>query len=149
MDDITRILGGLRQAADLPELLAGSWQAFELARELADTAAGLSADLYPAFAFARGAAVSGRNELAAAPSLPLQAAGSPARVASCEDAGQAADMLALLASALTASLRTAAGQARDTADRLACENAAGHAARMHSLLAASPQSDGASAARPR
>jgi hypothetical protein len=149
MEDINRVLGELRQANDLPDLLAASWQGFELSRVLAATAAGLSADLYPAFTFARGAAVSGRNELEAVPSLPLMAAGPPVRSPRCDDAGQAADLLAQLAAALASCLRTAAGLASDAADRQACEHAARHAAEIHSLLTAEPQPDGASTASPR
>jgi hypothetical protein len=149
MEDIDQLLGRLGQAGDLPELLTASWQAFELSRRLAGTAAGMSADLYPAFTFARGAAVSGRNELAAALSTPPAADGPPVRAPRCDDARHAADILTRLASALASCLRTAADLASDAADRQACQNAARYASEMHSLLTAGPQADAASAAGPR
>jgi hypothetical protein len=92
--------------------------------------------MYPAFTFASGAAVSGRNALAFAPSLPTLPEGArqdPPEPAA--DACQTADALAALACALSTRLRQAAGLAAGTADRSACQNAAAEADRITGLLA--------------
>ena len=52
-----RLLG----ADGMPGLLAAGWEIFELVIAVAAASADQSADMYPAFTFARGSAVSGRN----------------------------------------------------------------------------------------
>ena len=115
----------LVDAEGLPAVLATSWDIFELVRAVTSASAGKSADLYPAFTFARGSAVSGRNVIACAPSMP------PASVSAghdlpepAADAYEIGDALANLASALSTRLRESAGLAADAADRAACVNAA-------------------------
>lgn len=136
MHQIDLIRQRLADAGSLPAVLAASWEAFELITAIASARAGESADLYPAFTFARGAAVTGRNALAFAPSLPpgpgdrVQGPPGPAG-----NICQAADALAALASGLSMRLRESAGLAAGTADRSACENAAAEAARITELLA--------------
>jgi hypothetical protein len=123
-------------ADGVPGVLSASWQVFELVRAVAGASADQAADMYPAFTFARGAAVSGRNAIAFAPSLPADHepwSGVPAPVTS--DVYQVADAVAELASALSGRLREAAGLAADPGDRVACENAASDAERISRLLA--------------
>jgi hypothetical protein len=126
----------LLHAGDVPGILAAAWEAFELAGAVADATAERSADLYPAFTFARGAAVAGRNAIAFAPSMPPGMTGlidsSPPFDGDVHDL---ADALAGLASAVAARLREAAGFAADPYDRAACTDAAHEADRMAGLLA--------------
>jgi hypothetical protein len=126
----------LLNAAGVADVLAASWEIFEFVAAAAAAGAGQAADLYPAFTFSRGSAVSGRNAVALAPSLP---AGLPAppenTVPPAGDADQVADALAALAAVLSGRLRQAARLAADPGDRIACENAARDAARISELLA--------------
>jgi hypothetical protein len=92
--------------------------------------------MYPAFTFARGEAVSGRNAIAFAPSMPrghTAPPGEPALITGDTDA--IADAVVVLASTLSACLRGAAGLATDAGDHAACENAARHAEQICQLLA--------------
>ena len=127
-----RLLG----ADDVPGLLSAGWEIFEVVMAVAAASADKSADMYPAFTFARGSAVSGRNATAFAPSMPAcYAAPSAAPVPTTGDVHEVADEVAGLASALSARLRDAAGRAGDAGDRAACEDAAGHADQICKLLA--------------
>jgi hypothetical protein len=136
MNQIEVIRQHLIDADGVPGVLAASWQVFELVRAVTDANADQAPDMYPAFTFARGAAVSGRNAIAYAPSLPADCApwpDTPAPVAG--DVYEVADAVAELASVLTGRLREAAGLAADPGDRVACENAASDAERISRLLA--------------
>jgi hypothetical protein len=126
----------LADASDVPAVLAASWELFELIAALASASAVECPDMYPAFTFASGAAVNGRNALAFAPSLPplpRGAAQDPPKPAG--EVYQTADALAGLASALSIRLRETAELPTATADRSACENAASDADRITQLLA--------------
>ena len=127
----------LADADDVPAVLAASWELFELIAAIASASAvECPDDMYPAFTFASGAAVNGRNALAFAPSLPplpRGAAQDPPKPAG--EVYQTADALAGLASALSIRLRETAELATATADRSACENAASDADRITQLLA--------------
>jgi hypothetical protein len=126
-----RLLG----ADGVPGVLSAGWETFELVIAVAAVSADQSADMYPAFTFARGSAVSGRNAIAFAPSMPASYAPSGTPEPVTGDAYQVADAVARLASALSARLRDVAGRAADADDRAACENAAGHADQISKLLA--------------
>ena len=91
--------------------------------------------MYPAFTFAQGAAVSGRNAIAFAPSLPISGGAGHELPKPLGNADEIADDLAGLASALSMRLRESAELAADAADRSACENAASEAERITWLLA--------------
>jgi hypothetical protein len=135
---IERIEQQLASAHDIADVLAAGWESFEFVRVLASVCADQAADMYPAFMFAQGSAVSGRNAIAFAPSMPADRAvllESPALSAGNVD--EVADALAGLASALSARLREAAGRADDDGDRVACEQAARDAERISELLAGS------------
>ena len=136
MNEIKLIRRRLADADGLPAVLAVSWDIFELAGTLASATAGESPDMYPAFTFAQGAAVSGRNAIAFAPSLPPVSGGAGHELPKpLGEADEIADDLAGLASALSIRLRESAGLAADAADRSACENAAREAERITWLLA--------------
>jgi hypothetical protein len=123
-------------ADSVPSLLAAGWEAFELVMAVATASADQSADMYPALTLARGSAVSGRNSIAFAPSLPDGYApplDNPAP--DTDDVSEVADAVAGLASALSARLQVAAGLAATASDRAACEDAARHAEQICKLLA--------------
>jgi hypothetical protein len=125
----------LVDADGLPALLAVAWDTFELVQATASASAGDSPDLYPAFTFARGSAVNGRNALAVAPSMPpVPADSTPTPPDPAADVGRLADLLAALASALSTRLRESAELAPDPADRSACLNAARESDQIISLL---------------
>ena len=138
MRQIELIERQLLDADGVADVLAVGWEIFELVGALAGASAGQAIDMYPAFMFARGSAVDGRNAIAAAPSLPADrptVAGIP--VLSVGEVEEVADALAGLASALSARLREAARLAADDGDRIACEDAALDADRIRELLAGS------------
>jgi hypothetical protein len=126
----------LREADSVAAVLAAGWEIFEVIGGLAAACAEQAADLYPAFMFARGAAIDGRNAIAFALSVPTAGAalsGDPELWTGDESA--VADALAGLASALSARLQTTARLAADDGDRIACANAARDADRISELLA--------------
>jgi hypothetical protein len=126
----------LADADGLPAVLAAGWVIFELIATIASASADESPDMYAAFTFARGAAVSGRNAIAFAPSMPPISAGAGHELPKPSgDADEIADDLAGLASALSMRLRASAELAADAADRSACENAAGDAGQITWFLA--------------
>ena len=136
MNQIRLIHQRLADADGLAAVLVAGWEIFELIAASASVSADESPDLYPAFTFARGAAVSGRNAIAFAPSvrhLSGTVVHDPPKPAVGAD--EMADVLSALASALSVRLRESAGLADDGADRSACENAASEAERIVGLLA--------------
>ena len=136
MNEIKLIRRRLADADGLPAVLAVGWDIFELAGTIASASAGESPDMYPAFTFAQGAAVSGRNAIAFAPSLPPISGGAGHELPEpFGDADEIAGDLAGLASALSVRLRESAELAANAADRSACENAASEAERITWLLA--------------
>jgi hypothetical protein len=136
VNEIKLIHRRLADADDLPAVLAVGWDIFELVGTVPAASAGESPDMYPAFTFARGAAVSGRNAIAFAPSLPPISSGAGHELPKpLGNADEIAEDLAGLASALSMRLRASAGLAADAADRSACENAASQAERITWLLA--------------
>jgi hypothetical protein len=138
VDETRLIRQHLLDAHDIADTLAAGWEVFELVRVLASAAADREADMYPAFTFARGSAVNGRNALTFAPSMPANHSGSLEGLAlPTDDVDEVADILAGLASALSKRLRKAAGLATADGDRTACEKAARDADRISDLLAES------------
>ena len=138
MKQIELIEQHLREAVGMTDVLAAGWEIFELIGDLAAACAEQSADLYPAFMFARSAAVDGRNAIAFAPSVPaVGAALSGGAVLWTDGMSEVADALVGLASALSMRLRATALLAADDGDRVACENAARDADRISELLARS------------
>ena len=136
MEQIQVLRQRLLGADGVPGVLSAGWEVFEFVRVIAAANADQSPDMYPAFTFARGSAVSGRNAIASAPSLPAGYAvpfSIPAPATG--DVYEVADAVARLASALSARLSEAAALAADAGDRAACENAARDAERINGLLA--------------
>jgi len=130
----------LRDAVGVAGVLAAGWEIFEFVAAAAAASAGQAADLYPAFTFARGSAVSGRNAIALAPSLPASIPAPPEGPApTAAEADEIADVIAGLAVMLSERLREAARLAADPDDRAACEDAARDAARISELLAGGMQ----------
>ena len=70
MHEIEAITATLRESVSLPEILAASYDAFELIRRIARDCEDMVPALFPAFISAAGAAVEGRECIAAAPALP-------------------------------------------------------------------------------
>jgi len=135
MNQIEVLRQRLLDADGVPGVLAAGWDAFEFVRAVASASADQAADMYPAFTFARGAAVTGRNAIAFAPSMPAgQATVFERQAPLAGDVYEVAGALADLASALSTRLQEAAGLADDTGDRAACENAAQDADRINELL---------------
>lgn len=135
MNQIEQVQQHLHTADGVPAVLSASWEAFELVQAIAAVCADLAADIYPAFTFARGSAVSGRNAIAFAPSMPAGYAQSLAVTAPATgDVYEVADALAGLASVLVARLREAAALVADADDRTACEDAALDAEQISALL---------------
>ena len=138
MKQIEMIEQHLGEAVSVADVLAAGWEIFELIGDLAAACAEQSVDLYPAFMFARSAAVDGRNAIAFAPSVPaVGAALSGGAGLWTGDVSEVADALAGLASALSMRLRAVARLATDDGDRVACEDAARDADRISELLARS------------
>jgi hypothetical protein len=128
----------LREADGVADVLAVAWEIFDLVGALAAACAEQAADMYPAFMFARSAAVSGRNAIAFAPSMPaVRAASFGNPELSTSDVDEVADNLAALAAALSARLLAAARLVADDGDRITCENAARDADRIGGFLAGS------------
>ena len=128
----------LTEADGVAGVLAAGWEIFELIGALAAACAEQAADLYPAFMFARSAAADGRNAIAFVPSTPAaDAAIAEGAELAAADVSEVADVLAGLASALSARLQAAARLAADDGDRTACRNAARDADRISELLAGS------------
>lgn len=135
MNQIEVVRQQLINADGVPGVLSAGWQVFELVRAVTSASADQAGDMYPAFTFSRGAAVSGRNALVLAPSLPADCAlwpDVPAPVTG--DVDEVADAVADLASVLCGRLRDAAAIAADAGDRIACENAASDAEQVSRLL---------------
>jgi hypothetical protein len=126
----------LRQAATLPDVLAASFDAFEVIRLLARASEDRVPGLFAAFMTAADAAVDGREAVTAAQSLPLgggATGGLP--VVSVANAGEIADELEALAVVLGERLREAATLSPGASDRDACEAAAEAAGRICQLMA--------------
>ena len=70
MNQIELIHQRLVDAGGSPAVLVAGWDIFDLIAASCSASACESPDLYPAFTFARGAAVSGRNAIAFASSMP-------------------------------------------------------------------------------
>ena len=134
MHDIGGIGARLRAGGDLAGTLAAGFDAFEAIRLAARGCEDRDPGLFPAFMLAAGAAVEGRNAVAAAPSLPRANGDSrPAAPELGADVQEIADCLAALADLLARRLSGAA-LATTPGDRAACAGAAEAAGQIHRLL---------------
>jgi hypothetical protein len=136
MQEITATEIRVRQAAALPDLLAASFDAFELVRATARSCDDRTPELFAAFMMTADAAVDGREAITAAPALP---AGSTASMASVPTAATAVDeitaALAALGELLNDRLASAASGAAAPGDKAACAEAADAAERIRHLMA--------------
>jgi hypothetical protein len=126
----------LGQAANLPEVLAAGFDAFEVIRMAARDCQDQVPTLFAAFMTAADTAVAGREALTLAPSLPPAGGavlGDAVTVA--DDPGQVADALAAVAGVLGDQLGRAAALANLAGDRVACQDAALAAGRICQLMA--------------
>jgi hypothetical protein len=138
MDQIGRAAVGLRAAGSVAETLDAAFDAFEAIRAAARDCEDRAPELFAAFMLAAGAAVEGRNALAAAPSLPRrggETANADAASLSA-DVAEVADALADLSGLLAHRLQEAAAHTGNASDGSACRDAAGAAAQIHQFLGA-------------
>ena len=138
MEEITRVAERLRASSDLGETLAAGFDAFEAIRAAA-RACEEDTGLFAAFLLTAGAAVEGRNAVAAAPSLPPARGVTPGGTRPASTApGTIQEMTAALATLgelLARRLAGAAASAATPGDRAACGGAARAARQIHQLLA--------------
>ena len=137
VEQVSRAGARLRDAAGLPELLAASFDAFELIRLIARACDNRVPALFAAFMMTADAAVDGREALTIAPSLPLSAAGHGHGGMLLADAGmgEITDALAALGALLHDRLTGASAQATASSDQEACSEAAEAAGRIRHLMA--------------
>jgi hypothetical protein len=126
----------LRAAASVPEALAAGFAAFEVIRLAARAHEDQVPRYFAAFMTAADAAVTGREALTIAPSMPaIQDAAEPGGPGPEADVDAVADTLAALGALLAGRLTRAAALARTPDDRAACEEAAGAARQICHLMA--------------
>jgi hypothetical protein len=142
MDRIESARARLEQATELPAILDAAYDAFEQMLTAITSKQDRGGGAFAAFVMSGTAAANGRDALAAAPSLPPVSSGGLASMASAStlDAptGDAAAVLAGLSQLLSRRLTDASGHTADAGDRLACAQAAHHAASVCSLLGGTP-----------
>jgi hypothetical protein len=138
MDCIESVRARVEQAIGLPAVLDAAYEAFEqlLAAIISQQDRGGGA--FAAFVMSGTAAANGRDALAAAPSLRPVPSGDLASMDSASmldmPTGEAAAVLAGLSQLLSRRLTDASGQTANAGDRLACAQAARHAADLCLLL---------------
>ena len=142
MDRIAGARARLEEAGDLPGILDAAYEAFEDMLTVIEQHQDPDGGAFAAFVMSHAAAVSGRNAVAGAPSLPPAPAATPtldAGPAPGLSGAEAAAAVARLSLLLVARLDAAAALSGDVADRAACALAARHAARVCSLLGGAPR----------
>jgi len=132
-DELAAMASRLSQSARLADLLAAGFDAFEAIRAWCRACELSEPGLLAALMMAAGAAVEGRNALAAAPSFPPGGARNAGALG--PDVGEAADTLAVLAGLLAGGMSAAAAGPGDPADRASCAAAADAARQISHLLA--------------
>jgi hypothetical protein len=139
MPESDTVLARLKAARELPELLDAASDAFSLLLASCRDCETQTAEMFAAFAYAAAAAEEGRSAIRSAASLPAGPATQTSYAPGVKaDLEKAADDLGDLAQVLGHRLSSAARQARDPGDQVACTNAAAQAARIHQLLARNP-----------
>ena len=126
----------LRQASDLPEILAASFDAFEVVRLLARRSEDRVAGLFAAFMCTADAAVDGREAVTIAPSLPVLDASTvaPGEPTASADLDLVIERLATLGALLDERLTRAGVTAADLGDCAACQGGAAAARRICWLM---------------
>ena len=135
VQDIDVISPQLREAGSLPDLLAASFDAFEIVRMLARHWDHHAPELFAAFMMTADAAVDGREALTTAPALP--AGPMPARAGTLAERSAAQEITAALAAlgTLLARRLTEAARHAPPDDHDACTAAAVAARRIGDLMA--------------
>jgi hypothetical protein len=126
-----------------PAVIDAAYDAFEQMLAVITCQQRRGGRAFAAFVMSGTAAANGRDALAAAPSLPPVSSGDLASIA-CESTldlpmEDAAAVLANLSQLLSRRLTDASDHTADIADRVACVQAAGHAAYVCSLLGGTPE----------
>ena len=143
MDQIESARARVQQAVGLPAVLDAAYDAFEQMLAAITIQQDRGGGAFAAFVMSGTAAANGRDALAAATSLPPVSSGDLASMAAkasrdlpMEDAAAA---LASLSQLLSRRLTDASDHTADVGDRLACAQAARHAADICSLLGGTPE----------
>ena len=143
MDPIDAARARLEHAVELSAVLDAAYETFEEMLRAIEDQQDPAGGAFAAFVMSGAAAASGRDALAAAPSLPPAAPGQPvgAIAASGRDltTDDAAAALAALSQLLASQLTDASDGSVATSDQVACAQAARHAASICSLLGGTPQ----------
>lgn len=135
VQEIEVIEARLRTPCPLPELLAASFEAFELIRILARAGEDMVPALFAALMTTADAAVDGREAITAAPSLPPPTGPPPsASIPAGTSTGQIISALASLSALLHTRLAETASSAPTPADQASCGEAAGAARRIYRLM---------------
>ena len=126
----------LRQASDLPEILAASFDAFEVIRLLARRSEDRVAGLFAAFMCTADAAVDGREAVTVAPSLPAPdtSTAAPGEPTASADLDLVIESLTTLGALLDDRLTRVGPTAADLGDRAACQGGAAAARRICWLM---------------
>ena len=126
----------LRQASDLPEIFAASFDAFEVVRLVARLSQDRVAGLFPAFMYTADAAVDGREAITIAPSLTAPDVGTtvPCEPAVSADLDAVIESLATLGALLDDRLTRAGATGTDLEDRAACQDGGAAARRICRLM---------------
>jgi hypothetical protein len=140
VNESAEIEARLRQAPDLPEILAASFDAFEVVRLLARRSQDRVAGLFAAFMCTADAAVDGREAVTIAPSLPAPGPAASVAAALAREPVASADLdavietLAALGALLEDRLTRAAATAGDPEDCTSCQDGAAAARRICRLM---------------
>jgi hypothetical protein len=143
MDQIESARVRLEQATGLAAVLDAAYDAFEQMLPALEEQQDRGGGTFAAFVMSGTAAANGRNALAAAPSLPSASSGDLAAVTAGSSRGRAAEdaamVLAGLSQLLSTRLTAASDLSADAGDKLACAQAARHAASICSFLGRTPE----------
>jgi hypothetical protein len=135
MDWIDSVRARLEHAGELPAVLDAAYDAFEDMLGAIEVQQDPSGGAFAAFVMAGAAAANGRNAAAPSGDLARTAAGSPGGLS----AEAAATVLAAVSQLLARRLAQASDLSADLGDRIACAQAARHAASICSLLGGTPE----------
>lgn len=154
MDRVAVARKRLEHASGLPDLLDAACEAFEAMLSVIEDLQDPGGGAFAAFMMSGASAASGRDAVAAAPSLPppRPVSAGPRKTASPADGGRPAPgpsssdvtsrgvavVLAGLGQLLAGRLADASAIATDAADRVACAQALRYAADICSLLGGAP-----------
>ena len=143
MDQIESARVRLEHATGLPAVLDTAYDTFEQLLCALEEQEDRGGAAFAAFVMSATAAANGRDALVTAPSLPPAPTGDLAAAAAWSSssltAEDAAAVLAQLSQLLSGRLADASNQSADAGDKVACAQAARHAASICSLLGRTPE----------